>query len=388
MVNNNDQKYNQWSKITGFDLQQIRQTLRIGCGVVIQDVMLARQRVTHQQPVVATAERRVRNQQKLRSYIVKRQCVWAVSLLVTSCWWSVTAFGADFSQCADNFYAGTAPDYIDSKLLNKSVPLCFNGFATLYSGLSRTPLWSAEYLTRERLFLAEEIPREDSFHSESRLPQSMRAELSDYKGTGYDRGHLAPNGDMANRQQQYDSFSLANIVPQHPRNNRYSWRNIESVTRYLTKHYGEVYVVTGVAFRGKQVTQLNGRVLVPSHMFKALYVPQTQEAGVYYSPNDDSDRVEIISIDELALRSGIDVFPKISEQAKARAMPLATSISEMPEIGRDYSASQRQSASEREASKRNPSDNKHTEGQDEEPLWYLILIEVLRWFVDNFLHKQ
>lgn len=104
---------------------------------------------------------------------------------------------------------------------------------------------------------------------------------------------------MATRSQQYDSFSLANIAPQSPRNNRYIWRNIESATRYLTQQYGEVYTVTGVAFTNKKTKQLADRVLVPSHFFKAVYIPATNQAGVYYAPNDESERIEIISIDQL-----------------------------------------------------------------------------------------
>ncbi|WP_420229746.1 DNA/RNA non-specific endonuclease [Psychrobacter sp. ER1] len=127
-----------------------------------------------------------------------------------------------------------------------------DGFAVMYSGVSRTPLWSAEHLDRTRLQQAKQIDREDSFHEESKLPKSARASLSDYSGSGYDRGHLAPNANMANRSQQYDSFSLANIAPQSPRNNRYIWRNIESATRYLTQQYGEVYTITGVAFTNKK----------------------------------------------------------------------------------------------------------------------------------------
>ncbi|WP_350556423.1 DNA/RNA non-specific endonuclease, partial [Pseudoalteromonas sp. CAL107-MNA-CIBAN-0098] len=80
--------------------------------------------------------------------------------------------------------------------------LCMDGFATMYSGVSRTPLWSAEHLTRKRLNQAKEIDREDSFHEESRLPKSARASLSDYSGSGYDRGHIAPNANMATRSQQ------------------------------------------------------------------------------------------------------------------------------------------------------------------------------------------
>ncbi|MDY3306507.1 DNA/RNA non-specific endonuclease [Psychrobacter sanguinis] len=277
---------------------------------------------------------------------------------------SLTAWANDFRDCGQNFYKATAPDYLEQKLLNNSVPLCFNGFATLYSGVSKTPLWSAEHLTRDRLSQAENIPREDSFHPESRLPSSMRAQLSDYKGSGYDRGHLAPNGDMANVKQQYDSFSLANIIPQSPENNRYLWRNIESVTRYLTKKHGEVYVVTGVVFKGRKISQLNNRVLIPTHVFKAVYVPSTEQAGVYYAPNDDSERVEIISIDELALRSGIDAFPSIAPNAKSETMPLPVKVGDIADRA-----------------------DQPTDKQSEKPLWYLILIEILRWLADNFLSK-
>lgn len=232
------------------------------------------------------------------------------------------AYADDLSQCSQSFYGGIYPEFVNTKLSNKTQALCMDGFAVMYSGVSRTPMWSAEHLTRKRLQQAKQIDREDSFHEESRLPTSMRAKLSDYSSSGYDRGHLAPNADMANRSQQYDSFSLANIAPQSPRNNRYIWRNIESATRYLTQQYGEVYTVTGVAFTDKKTKQLAGRVLVPSHFFKAVYIPATNQVGVYYAPNDESERIEIISVDELAAKIGIDVLPVLDLQTKAQAFAL------------------------------------------------------------------
>lgn len=252
-------------------------------------------------------------------YSLKSSIVMAVITVVVSI---TSAHADDFVQCRESFYAGINPEFVNDKLSAKTQPLCFDGFAVMYSGVSRTPLWSAEHLTRERLRQAKEIDREDSFHEESRLPKSARARLSDYSGSGYDRGHLAPNADMATRSQQYDSFSLANIAPQSPRNNRYIWRNIESATRYLTQQYGEVYTVTGVAFTNKKTKQLAGRVLVPSHFFKAVYIPATNQAGVYYAPNDESERIEIISIDELTAETGIDVLSVLDPQTKAQALAL------------------------------------------------------------------
>lgn len=234
----------------------------------------------------------------------------------------LSARAEDLSRCSQNFYGGVYPEFTNSKLSKDTQALCFNGFAVMYSDVSRTPLWSAEHLTRKRLQQAKQIDREDSFHEESRLPISARAKLADYSGSGFDRGHLAPNGDMANRNQQYDSFSLANIAPQSPRNNRYIWRNIESATRYLTQQYGETYTITGVAFTDKKLQRLKGRVLVPSHFFKAVYIPAINSAGVYYAPNDESERIEIISVDELTSRTGIDVLPVLDRRVKAQSIML------------------------------------------------------------------
>lgn len=260
----------------------------------------------------------------------------------------------DLSQCSQSFYGGVYPEFTNPKLSNNTQALCMDGFAVMYSGVSRTPLWSAEYLDRKRLQQAKEIDREDSFHEESRLPKSMRAKLSDYSGSGYDRGHLAPNGNMANRSQQYDSFSLANIAPQSPRNNRYIWRNIESATRYLTQQYGEVYTVTGVAFTDKKTKQLADRVLVPSHFFKAVYIPASNQAGVYYAPNDESERIEVISLDELTTKIGIDVLPVLDAQTKAQAFDLplkAGDSSDLPET------------------------------PQEEPVWMLFVLAIIDWLM-------
>ena len=260
----------------------------------------------------------------------------------------------DLSQCSQSFYGGVYPEFTNPKLSNNTQALCMDGFAVMYSGVSRTPLWSAEYLDRKRLQQAKEIDREDSFHEESRLPKSMRAKLSDYSSSGYDRGHLAPNGNMANRSQQYDSFSLANIAPQSPRNNRYIWRNIESATRYLTQQYGEVYTVTGVAFTDKKTKQLADRVLVPSHFFKAVYIPASNQAGVYYAPNDESERIEVISLDELTTKIGIDVLPVLDAQTKAQAFDLplkAGDSSDLPET------------------------------PQEEPVWMLFVLAIIDWLM-------
>lgn len=238
------------------------------------------------------------------------------------------SFGLPQSLCLSQFYQDTAPELINPKLKNNSFPLCYEGFSLNYSGITKTPLWVAEKLTPQRL--SQKIKREDSFHEELRLPAKFRALLSDYRGSGYDRGHMAPNGDMADKISQHHSFSLANMVPQAPINNQNIWRDIEETTRAMvTKYQLDAYVVTGPAYLNKSVKTIKKghNVLVPSHVYKAIYFPKVGMASAYLSPNNASRKAELISICALEEKLGINIFPTVEEAIKRQvyAFPLRAS---------------------------------------------------------------
>ena len=241
---------------------------------------------------------------------------------------------ASFSfMCPGGAQAATAcdimsPSFVQPQILNEAMKqkadtLCYKEFALFHSGLTKTPLWTAERLTAERIIAAEGVDREDVFHPEEMLSPSNRSELQDYRRSGYDRGHMAPAADMASIKAQDQSFSLANMVPQLPELNRGLWSRIEGTTRRLASQYGEVYVVTGPAFIGKNLNRLNGRVIVPSHVYKAVYVPAAQQAGVWWAVNSGKGaEYEVISLAELSRRAGIDVFPSLPQQIKENAAKL------------------------------------------------------------------
>jgi len=226
------------------------------------------------------------------------------------------------TACPQLFVSGTAPDLANPKLASRVRELCYSEFAVLHSGVTRTPLWSAEHLTRAQVDAARVLDREGTFHPDPHLPKRERAELTDYARSGFDRGHMAPSGDMPDRQAQQESFSLANIVPQNPDNNRDLWSDIEAVARTLARREGEIYVVTGPIFQGEDLQQLNERVLVPTHVFKAIYVPRRQKAGAYVAPNAPGDAWKAVSIAALEQLTGIDVFPALPAEIKITAMAL------------------------------------------------------------------
>jgi len=214
----------------------------------------------------------------------------------------------DFAQCRQHFANGSPP-VIQRQQNMQPRALCFEAFAILHSGKSRTPIFVAERLNRA--IVEKKIERSDHFYEEARLPRAERATLDDYKGSGFDRGHMAPAADMGTDEAMAQSFSLANMVPQAPINNRKSWAKIEKDTRkYVMRTAGDVYVITGPVYEANPATIGAGKVWVPQHLFKLVYDPSNRRAWVHWLDNTDEARVgKPISYEELSQRTGIDFLP-------------------------------------------------------------------------------
>ena len=233
--------------------------------------------------------------------------------------WSKTA-------CPEHFTAGQPPTISNPKLQPRTQEICFEAFAVLHSGISRTPLYSAEHLTRPNLEEAKTLSRRDSFHSESALPASQRSELSDYARSGYDRGHMSPNGDMPTRSSQAESFTLANMVPQIHANNAGVWAGIEGAARQLATSEGELYVVSGPAFLGGDIQKI-GNVLVPTHVWKVIYSPVQQKAGAYLVSNDETRDYDVLTVSKLEKMVGLSLLPGLPQQVRDAGMALPKPVS-------------------------------------------------------------
>jgi endonuclease G len=225
------------------------------------------------------------------------------------------------TSCPEHFAGGEAPEITNPKLSAQTAILCFEGYAAMHSGVSRTPLWSAEHLDRHRIDEAEAMKRRNTFHAEQQIPPDQRAELRDYARSGFDRGHMSPSGDMPSETAQHESFSLANIIPQDPNNNQNLWANIEEKIRDLASRR-ELYVITGPIFEGSSLQRLNGRVLVPTYVFKAVYDPRRREAGAYVAANRPGSEYQTVPIADLEKRININLFPDLPHEIKRRKMAL------------------------------------------------------------------
>lgn len=239
-----------------------------------------------------------------------------IALLVLLVGVPIAASAHPSSACPEFFVAGQAPDVVDHRLSAATDELCFSKFSVVHSGVTRTPLWSATHMTAAEVRAAARTERNDDFHAESRLPKDRRAELRDYKYSGYDRGHLTENSAIADQDDEEQAFSLANVVPQNRTSNRGLWERIERAVRNLAVRDGELFVVTGPIFSASPM-KVGGRVSVPQELFKAVYSPRGGWAAAYVALNAPARTWRGVSIADLERETGIDVFPGLPMAVKA-----------------------------------------------------------------------
>ena len=220
----------------------------------------------------------------------------------------------DFAECLQ-FFARAKPPAIEKHATDRS--LCYDSFAILHSGESKTPVFVAQRLNRESIAKAHE-KRSNNFFADDRLRFVEQATLEDYIGSDFDRGHMAPAGDMPNATAMAQSFSLANMVPQAPLHNRGVWaKNVEAATRkYVSRASGNVFVITGPVYEPSIAASPSigpGHVRVPKYLFKLVYDEQTNRAWAFWQENKDSTKASPpISYDELVKRTRISFLPGVA----------------------------------------------------------------------------
>lgn len=226
------------------------------------------------------------------------------------------------ASCPTHYLHGRLPEIRNPKLAAETRELCYGQFGVVHSGITRTPLWSAEHVRPENLALAGDLHRKNTFHPEKRLPRRERAELRDYARSGFDRGHMAPSANMPTPRAQHESFTLANMVPQDRDNNREVWAGIESTVRKMAARDGGLYVITGPVFIGSTLQKV-GNVLVPTHLYKAVYSPKHKAGAAWFVENRADVGARVMTIAQLEEAIGIDLMPALvaSEKHKLLRVP-------------------------------------------------------------------
>ena len=193
------------------------------------------------------------------------------------------------------------------------------GYTLAYDKKTKTPQWVAWELTKEETKGNHE--RTDKFLPDPNV-EGAKVVTTDYTGSGYDRGHMAPAGDMKwSKKAMEESFYMSNICPQIHHLNTGDWNELEANTLKWARRYGSVYVTCGPIYNGSRRTQYIGknRVKVPDAFFKVILIqsPKKTCALGFFFENEAGQRPlneYLVSIDYLEQTTGIDFFPSLPDE--------------------------------------------------------------------------
>lgn len=230
---------------------------------------------------------------------------------------------AAYSRACSKEPHGHAPIKIEGTLLEVKIPQSVPSEAVSYRGMEisfnpelHIPNWVAWELTADEVGGTE--PRYNKFMSDNRV--SGCPQLGDYSYSGYDRGHMAPAGDMKwDPEAMRETFYLTNICPQAKTLNTGAWKRLEEKCRQWAQADSAIVIVSGPVLSDAPLEYIgNSRVAVPARFFKVIISPYANPPrGIgFIMPNS---RVEggmqraAVSIDEVEALTGYDFFSALPD---------------------------------------------------------------------------
>jgi endonuclease G len=191
-----------------------------------------------------------------------------------------------------------------------------HGYRFSFDQKSHLVRWVAYSLTPEKV-RAKVATRSNKFAADRQIAGS--ADPSDYEGSGYDRGHLAPAEDMRwSKESEDDSFYMTNMTPQKPKFNRGLWKKLETRVRKWAGKFDETYVVSGPVLDGKCLEKIARDICVPERFFKVVLARSgttLMSIGFLMPQNYNSTNIGnfATSVEQVEMVTHLDFFPKLPE---------------------------------------------------------------------------
>jgi endonuclease G len=158
-----------------------------------------------------------------------------------------------------------------------------------YNNTEGRPNWVSWRLTSDDIGVQER----GNFHADPDLPDGFTAVTpTDYRGSGYDRGHMCPSGDRTRSKEDNDpTFYMTNMVPQAADNNQKTWAALESECRSLADAGNVLYIVCGpegkIGTIGKSAT-----ISIPESTWKVIMVMPRKAAN----PDQVTAKTRVIAV--------------------------------------------------------------------------------------------
>ena len=145
--------------------------------------------------------------------------------------------------------------------------ICREAYLVAYDPAAKIPVYVAYTLLPQNALGC--FPRTNAFVADASIPNGPRPD--DYAGTGYDKGHAAPDGDLSWSQQvEYESFLMTNMYPQHGSLNRGIWKLLETSVRGWTVQLNQPFTIYVGALYGAGNERIGNGVVVPHGFYKIV----------------------------------------------------------------------------------------------------------------------
>jgi endonuclease G len=190
------------------------------------------------------------------------------------------------------------------------------GYSFVYNETYEQAAWIAYELTEKET--EKRYDRTDKFIPDPAVSTGSATD-SDYSGSGYDRGHLAPAADMGwSETTMVESFYFSNMSPQVPGFNRGIWKRLEEQVRSWAIEYDTIYVVTGPVLKGEMGSIGANKVAVPNYYYKVILdmhsKPHQAIGFVMENASASGDLSKFaVSVDSVERFTGIDFFPSLED---------------------------------------------------------------------------
>ena len=164
-----------------------------------------------------------------------------------------------------------------------ATPICREAYLVAYDAPVKIPAYVAYTLLPQNALGC--FPRTNAFVADQSL-NGTGARPDDYAGTGYDKGHAAPDGDLSWSQQvEYESFLMTNMYPQHGSLNRGIWKLLETSVRGWTVQLNQPFTIYVGAFYGQGDPSIGNGVIVPHGYYKIVINNATGQTAGWAFPH-------------------------------------------------------------------------------------------------------
>ena len=194
---------------------------------------------------------------------------------VTSSAWTQRAPGT-VQQCAVH-----AP-YGIPQVQGAVQPVCREAYLAAYDAQVKEPRFVMWTLTPGHALGC--VARSNAFAADQSIQGGPTPQ--DYAASGYDKGHMAPDGDQSwDQQVEFESFLMTNMTPQAPSLNRGIWKLLETSVRGWAAQSGQTFNIISGAVYDANDKKIGTGVVVPHALYKIVVDQNTKQVAGWWFPH-------------------------------------------------------------------------------------------------------